>query len=48
MISARYFSAAGHFAVMPGNVESMLRELFLRPPEPFSSPARPFLRPARF
>lgn len=47
VMPGRDFSAAGHFAVMPGKVESMSRELFLRPRELFSRPGRPFSRPAR-
>lgn len=42
------FSAAGHFAMMPGKGLMMLRGVFWSLPEPFSSPPRPILRPGRF
>lgn len=42
------FSVAWHFAVMPGEVQVMLRGVFWSPRELFSSPARPNLRPGRF
>jgi hypothetical protein len=42
------FFGRGHFAVMPGEAYMMLRGVFWRHREPFSSPPRPISRPGRF